>query len=498
MKITNSIRFFSSRNSRPPSISFAQRSTSFISSFLSPVLVVFALCFGALSNASAATIFVNVNSPTPSNGDGASWSTALTTIQAALNAATAAATQSPGAAIDIWIAGGTYPLTYCNRPLPNNANIYGGFAGTETQISERLFTGNLPTIQTVLTEPPYSSCYLFKLAGTTNTLNGITLMANGGILQSGGSLTAVNSTFTGNPAGYGVVGGGGINAHNGATLLVDNSLFTNLKAAVGGAIAGLNAASVTVTNSIFSGNRALGVSYSNPVTQASVFHTGGGAINVDGNFSFYYYDYGTPVNNTQVKLHRNTFINNSQIGFTGGGAIHVEDADNVAITNSTFGALDSNGLPIFSSRNISSYNYGGANGGAISLSSSQRVTVDLNNFYGNVASLQGGAIHSRAHNLESFVSITFNKFIQNSALFGGAIADVNEQGSNGLETVSLNISSNIFSGNTVSGGTDSKGPAIYYDMTQAKINDKNVVPAINKALTTSNPTLLPSDIWPLK
>lgn len=492
MKTINSIRFFRSAGSTPWSSFFSQEFSSLIPSLLNALLVTCALCFGLMSSASARTIFVNANSQGSSAIDGSSWSLALLTIEGGILKAIEAATQAPGTAINIWVAGGNYPMTYCNRSLPNNVTIYGGFAGTENDVSQRPFTGNLPTIQTVLTEPLFSTCYLFRLTETTNTFNGVTLMATGGIMQKGGSLTAVSSTFTGNPASYGVAGGAGINAHSGATLLVDKSLFANLKASVGGAIAGLNAASITVTNSTFSGNQALGMFYSDPTTGAAVFHSGGGAINVDGNFSYYYYNFGVPVNNTQVTLGGNTFINNSQWGHAGGGAIHVEDADTVTVTNSIFGALDSNGLPILSSRNSASYyDYRGANGGAISLSSSNRITVNRNNFYGNAASLGGGAIHSQAQNVNGSVSITANRFIQNSAVSGGAIADVSEISNDGFKTVTLNISSNIFNSNIAS-----KGPAFFYDTTQAKINSKTTVQAINNALRNDNPTLRPSDISP--
>lgn len=493
MQTVHSARFFSTASSAPFSTSFHRGLASLIPSFVKVLLVACALCFGVLSGASAATIFVNgavppAVFPAPAN-DGSSWARALNTIGAALDAATVAATQGP---VDIWVAGGTYPMARCNYPLANNVNIYGGFAGTESQPSERGFTGNLPTIQSTLTEPPYNYCYLFRTVGTTHIFNGIRLSAIGGILQGGGTLTAVSSTFTREPLNQGfAVGGGGISAYNGATLLVDKSLFQNLVASVGGAIAGLNAASVSVTNSTFSGNSAYGQSYWSAAANGVVFVSGGGAISVDGNFYYQYYDYGAPVNNTQVTIGGNTFTNNVAGFPSGGGAIHVEDSDTVSITNSTFGALDTNGIPIPGSRNEAVTGFSGvSNGGAISLSSSNRVTLNLNKFYGNVAH-SGGAIHSQAQKIKGSVSITASKFIRNSASIGGAIADENQK-SNDSETVTLDINTNTFTHNTAS----SKGPAIFYDNTQAKINYKTVTPAINIALINSNPTLLAAEISP--
>jgi len=492
MKTVPSTCFFSIESSASFNTHFHRKLASLISSLVYVLLFACALYFGAMSKASAATVYVNFNTPTPYNGDGASWPTALSTIEAGINTATSLATATPGTTIDIWVAGGTYPMSSCYRSLPNNVNIYGGFAGNEVQLSQRPFTGNLPTIQSVLTEPPYNSCQLFRTIGTTNTFNGVKFMAIGGILQNGGKLTVVSSTFTRSSAQATVLGGGGIAAYNGATLLVDKSLFQNLIASVGGAIAGLNAASVTVTNSTFSGNSALGAQYWSTTTNSVASLSGGGAINVDGNFQYDYYDYGAPVNNTQVTLGGNTFTYNTASWPLGGGAIHVEDSDTVSITNSTFGALDINGIPIPDSRNqaITDPYLGASNGGAISLSSSNRVTLNRNNFYGNAA-YTGGAIYSEAQKINGSVSITASKFIRNSASIGGAIADVNE---NASKTVTVDINTNTFTQNTVASG--GKGPAIFYDNTQAKINSKTVTSAIDNALFNSNTNLLLSDISP--
>ncbi|MGQ0628156.1 MAG: FG-GAP-like repeat-containing protein, partial [Phycisphaerales bacterium] len=91
---------------------------------------------------------VFVRSDAPVGGNGATWSTAFRTLQEAL------AFTATNAIGQIWVATGTYkPST----PLPqdgsrsasfqlrNGLAIYGGFAGTETQLSQRNVAAN-PTI----------------------------------------------------------------------------------------------------------------------------------------------------------------------------------------------------------------------------------------------------------------------------------------------------------------------------------------------------------------
>lgn len=477
MKILNSSHYLSHLSYN---ISVLDKSTSLILSLLAC-----ALSAGVMLSASAATIYVNGSAP--AGGNGSSWSTAFNNIGAGLDAATTAAT--PGTVVDVWVAGSAnpYPMARCNYPLPNNVNLYGGFAGTETQISQRGFTGNLPTVQSTLVEPNSgTNCYLFNLSGTTNRFDGISIVATGGILQSGGALTAVSDTFRNDPI-YDqatAVAGAGIVSYNGGILIVDKSLFQNLLASTGGAIASVNATSVAVTNSTFIGNQALGAQFWNGTGSASL--SGGGAIIVDGNFSYAYYNFGAPVSNTKVTISGNMFLNNTAGGPSGGGAIHVEDSDAVSIANSTFGALDINNNPVPSSGNNASNTYGGA----ISLGSSNLIALNKNNFYGNAA-YSGGAVYSQAENVNGSLSVTTNNFNGNNAVIGGAISDGGEM-SNGSKTFTLNINSN----NSFTHNTANKGPAIYYDGTEATVDGKTTVPAIDNAIIKSNTNLRSSDISP--
>jgi hypothetical protein len=82
-------------------------------------------------------IYVNVNAVGLNNGT--SWANAYTNLQSALSIAFIND--------DIWVAGGTYKPTATNDRtisfvMKNGVDIFGGFNGTETSLSERNITAN--------------------------------------------------------------------------------------------------------------------------------------------------------------------------------------------------------------------------------------------------------------------------------------------------------------------------------------------------------------------
>jgi hypothetical protein len=87
-----------------------------------------------------------VNDDAPAGGDGRSWFTAYRDLQVALSQAAG----SSGQITELWVAGGTYhpiePGGPCTTPfVVSGIALYGGFAGTETQLSQRDSAAN-PTI----------------------------------------------------------------------------------------------------------------------------------------------------------------------------------------------------------------------------------------------------------------------------------------------------------------------------------------------------------------
>jgi len=85
-----------------------------------------------------ATIYVNLNATGANNGT--SWTDAYINLQVAL--------ADPNVTTEeIWVVAGTYlPTTTADRAIsfniPDGANVYGGFIGTETTLSERNYEAN--------------------------------------------------------------------------------------------------------------------------------------------------------------------------------------------------------------------------------------------------------------------------------------------------------------------------------------------------------------------
>lgn len=100
-----------------------------------PVFAV--MLFSAFAPAAAATKHVKYSATGANNGT--SWANAYTSLQTALTDAQAGD--------QIWVAAGTYkPTTGTDQSisfqLRNGVAVYGGFAGTETNLSQRNISVN--------------------------------------------------------------------------------------------------------------------------------------------------------------------------------------------------------------------------------------------------------------------------------------------------------------------------------------------------------------------
>lgn len=103
-------------------------------------LLLFLLMAFYSNSLSAQTIYVNAAAS--GNNDGSSWENAYTNLQTALDNAGEA---------DLWIAAGTYSTATVGSDatavfsVTSSANLYGGFAGTESSLEDRNIASN-PTI----------------------------------------------------------------------------------------------------------------------------------------------------------------------------------------------------------------------------------------------------------------------------------------------------------------------------------------------------------------
>ena len=267
-------------------------------------------------------LFVNRNAT--GNNSGSSWQNAMTSLKNALSITCPSVTQ-------IWVARGTYlPTINSSRDssftMKNNLAIYGGFAGTETQLIQRNIRIN-PTILSgdigvanSNTDNSYNvvrniSNGLNSTAildgfivtggngngagfgsygagiinvGSTPSFYNCSIIGNsadaygGGMYNNGTAPTVVNSMFAGNTALY----GGGLYNESAATKLINCSFSGNLAFAEGGAVSTYGAVTPVITNSIIWGNSSSirNAGGSTPAVTYSIVqggYTGIGNLNTD-------------------------------------------------------------------------------------------------------------------------------------------------------------------------------------------------------------------------
>lgn len=114
-----------------------------------------------------AQVILFVNAAAPPGGDGSSWDEAIDDLQRALTVA-----REPGSIVDeVWVAAGTYwpwsrcsalpqvsPAGYASFEIVPGVDIYGGFAGFETDPSQRNLTKNVTVLSGILSEQPATNC----------------------------------------------------------------------------------------------------------------------------------------------------------------------------------------------------------------------------------------------------------------------------------------------------------------------------------------------------
>lgn len=420
---------------------------------------------GGCSDTSVATVVtevpatIYVDSSSSASGTGASWATAKKTLTEALNLA-----HTVSCPVQIWVKKGTYYPTSGTardssfRVLRNNIKIYGGFAGTETLLSDRnpvanptLLSGDIGT-KGDSTDNSYHIMTIVAAPGTTIdtnvVLDGFTFLhANASYV--GGGMTINGQFFYHHDAGaiYNV----GYGASTECSPLINNCAFRNNTAYYGSAL--YNGGSTNgkcnpvVRNSVFEGNYA----HSNAGACLNQGRFGGQSSPVFTNCTFTangspgtggaFYSNGSSSGSCSPVFTNCAFTQN----YSGGNGGAVFSAGSTGYTNT----------PVFNSCTFTANTtvFGSSattRGGA--LYNSNIVGMEINNclFSGNSAVLGGGAI---ANADASSVKISNTIFSGNTARSGGALQNVNNS------STGIVVNDGIFTGNTATGTSDDAGGA---------------------------------------
>ncbi|WP_177765017.1 T9SS type A sorting domain-containing protein [Flavobacterium sp. I3-2] len=346
------------------------------------------------------------------SGNGSSWNNAIPELADALKWAHVNKANFNNTPLQIWISSGSYKPKYSPQDganfgtnqgrknsflLVKNVSIYGGFAGNETALTQRVLN---------------SSTNVTILSGDIGILNDSLDNTNHVLIASGDLGNAVVDGFT-------IKDGNG--TENGSLIVNANSIVNSQ----GGGIY------VIKSNLIFSNNILIqnyakygaGMYANKPISETSDF-----LINIlNCNFKNNNSNQGSGIylNNYNASITNSTFENNAA-SFYGGGIYNVNSTP--TITNSSFinnsgvysgGAIqnDQNSSTILISSNFigNSGQYGGA------ISNKQSSLNISNSIFNSNSGNYGGAIS----NYFSSMNISNTKLIENSANFGGGIHNRN-------------------------------------------------------------------------
>lgn len=207
---------------------------------------------------------IHVDLDATGDNDGSSWEHAYTDLQDALAAFDPAR--------EIWVAEGIYLPSFADRTasfeMPDNAQLYGGFNGTEFFRNERDPESNVTTLSGDVGDPgnQFDNSYSVVLVNNaeTVTLDGFTItlgFGDGGSPDdSGGGIRNVNSilwlTDCIVQTNY-AEKGGGIYLTGGATVNIDSSTLDNNTSGSGGGLYIGFGTTVNCSNSTISTNSAL-------------------------------------------------------------------------------------------------------------------------------------------------------------------------------------------------------------------------------------------------
>ncbi|RYX98624.1 hypothetical protein EON78_05005, partial [bacterium] len=376
------------------------------------------------------TNIIYVNSSATGANDGTSWANAYTSLQMALTGATSGK--------DIWVAAGTYKpgtLTSDTFQLKAGVNIYGGFAGIETQKTQRNLTTNI----TILSGDLNNS----NSADTSDSIN-IVKGANTCIIDGFTIQYSYNTSF----------GGGGMFNENVSPTVNNITFSNNHSTGNGGAISNLQSSSPIINNVIFSSNSAIsngGAMYnsfnSSPIINNATFSSN--SANNNGGAMFNSNSSSPSINSTNFSFNSAT---------NSGGAIINAFSSSPVINNSTFssnnsstdgGAIHTRNSSLLTLTNVTFFNNSANNGSAINIRNSSSSIIKNSIFWGSTTSMiyqNSGTLKIGYSNLQNgYSNINLDNSIAVVQNLDGILLDTNN-----FTSVGHNISADpLFSLNSL-------------------------------------------------
>ena len=391
---------------------------------------------------------IYVNKAAAGNNDGSSWADAFTSLQDAL---------AHAAPNDwIWVAAGVYyPDEGAGQVdddpaaafvLKSKVNIVGGFAGTETTITQRdpavnitVLSGDIDQNDTtdangVVTDTAnITGRNAYHVVTSSNVelntgLDGFIITAGqadgtfpdavgGGMYIDQGRPYLSNVIFSGNTASQ----GGGIYNNNASQLSLYNVTFSSNTAVTDGGGMRSDGSNLEMFDVTFSGNSAGRngggmLNWSSQATLEAVTFTANSASGSGGGLS--------NINSSSLILTGTLFSANSA-GLNGGGIAN--DSSSLTITNTRLTANSASGggggglfnrlaNPILTNVVISA-NTGLAGGGMHNLASSPALTNVV--FLNNSANIFGGGLSNESGSAPALTNVTFSA--NSSTSYGGGI-----------------------------------------------------------------------------
>jgi len=298
-----------------------------------------------------------VNDNASGASDGTSWATAYTDLQIPL----VAAKNIGGAYVEIWTAQGFYyPTSGTSRTasfvIPSGIKLYGGFAGSETSLSQRTNPWAFITAMSGAIGGSAQTDNSYHVVDADNTL-GDTLIDGFSIARGyasgsgddarGGGMSAVNSSvvcrnvkFLSN---FASLDGGAVHSTGKFPKFVDCLFYDNWTNGEGGALYHHTAGDVQFANTEFIDNHCTGsggavkILFAAGSAEGCVFN-GNLASSGDGGAIACAGDSGVG-----MTVRMSTFANNNAPSGTAGG-LYVSTGTDAAITNSIFWG-NSDGAP---------------------------------------------------------------------------------------------------------------------------------------------------------